>query len=41
MSPLVDHAEVTRRLEALGRRDGRFFAVEEIGRSVEGGRSTT
>ncbi|HEX2341742.1 MAG TPA: M14 family zinc carboxypeptidase [Vicinamibacterales bacterium] len=36
VSPLVDHAEVTRRLEALRRRDGRFFTVEEIGRSVEG-----
>jgi hypothetical protein len=36
VSPLVDHAEVTRRLAALERRDGRFFAVEEIGKSVEG-----
>jgi Zinc carboxypeptidase len=36
VSPLVDHAEVTRRLQALERRDARFFAVEEIGRSVEG-----
>jgi hypothetical protein len=36
VSPLVDHAEVTRRLEALERRAGRFFVVEEIGRSVEG-----
>jgi hypothetical protein len=36
VSPLVDHAELTRRLDALRRRDGRFFTVEEIGRSVEG-----
>ncbi|MGH9331892.1 MAG: M14 family zinc carboxypeptidase [Vicinamibacterales bacterium] len=34
--PLVDHAEVVRRVEALKRRDARFFTVEEIGRSVEG-----
>jgi hypothetical protein len=35
VSPLVDHAEVVRRLEGLKRRDAQFFKVEEIGRSVE------
>jgi hypothetical protein len=36
VSPLVDHAEVIRQLDGLRRRGGRFFAIEEIGRSVEG-----
>jgi hypothetical protein len=36
LPPLMDHAEVVRRLDALGRRAPAVFAVEEIGRSVEG-----
>jgi hypothetical protein len=36
LAPLIDHAEVLRRLRELPRRAPGLFAVEEIGRSVEG-----
>jgi hypothetical protein len=36
LAPLVDHAEVARRLGALGADPGGLFTVEKIGESVEG-----
>jgi hypothetical protein len=36
VSPLVDHAEVVRRLEGLGATAPGFFEIEKIGESVEG-----
>ncbi|HWP99312.1 MAG TPA: M14 family metallopeptidase [Vicinamibacterales bacterium] len=36
LPPLMDHAEVVRRVQALRRRAPDLFHVEEIGRSVEG-----
>jgi hypothetical protein len=36
LSPLVDHAEVVRRLAALEQRASDLFAVEKAGQSVEG-----
>ena len=34
--PLVDHAEVVRRLDELGKRAPAAFAIEKIGESIEG-----
>jgi hypothetical protein len=36
LSPLVDHAEVVKRLDALGAAGKGFFEVQRIGESVEG-----
>jgi hypothetical protein len=36
LPPLVDHAEVVRRLEALSGKYGDMFEVEKIGESIEG-----
>ena len=36
LSPLVDHAEVVRRLEGVRATSGRLFSVEKIGDSIEG-----
>jgi tetratricopeptide (TPR) repeat protein len=36
VSPLVDHAEVERRVTALRQAPGGLFRVEEVGKSVEG-----
>jgi hypothetical protein len=36
LPPLVDHAEVVRRLEAMAAASPQLFAVEQIGESVEG-----
>ena len=35
-SPLVDHAEVVRRLEAFVKRSPDLFSMERIGESIEG-----
>jgi len=36
LSPLLDHAELVRRLDALAKRSPDAFAVEKIGESIEG-----